>query len=223
MNDRFNRVLCRVGTPTWLPQDTVQIAASPSGLWVVRVVGPRIVLESFQGERRLDSRDVTDELVAAGATGGGTSLVLDALGSPGQVALGYGQHLLVRTQSAELMVSDLGARIIGLLPAPPRTPGWVVLLERGAVFVPAGETRFIARPLDDELEMPRGVFLGDERLVLIGGEKGVVARLEPGEATRMAWFSQPGGAGVSLTRAGHPREFAVFTASGAAQRWQLAP
>lgn len=220
-----NGPMCRVGTPAWLPEDAVQWAASPTALWLVRVVGSRVVLECFEEDRRLESRDVTDELVAAGATGGGTSLVLDAAGASGRVALGYGHHLLVRDAAGELSLKDMGARITGIVPALPRSPGWVVLLERGAAFVTvAPDGTILTTMIDENLKLPRGVFLGDGRLVLVGGEEGIVAKLEPpATARRFAHFPLVGGAGIALLATPHPREFATFTEKGAVQRWQITP
>jgi hypothetical protein len=212
---------CSVGTPAWLPDDTVQAASSRFALWAVRVVGERVVLAIFQNERLVHSFDTTDELVAAGATGGGTGLALDALGVPGQVALGYGQHLLVRQQTGEFRIDDLGARILGLLPAPAATPGWVVLLERGAVFVSPGKNQNIVHRIDDQLEVPRGVFLGNGRLVLIGGEAGFVVRLQPTGIVREAWFPFLGGAGIALTPTADAHEFAIFLENGEVNRWRL--
>lgn len=215
----FNDV-CAVGTPAWLPADTVQVAASRAAVWAVRVVGPRIVLENFHQGERVDSRDVTDELMAAGATGGGTALVLGVQDGFSRVVLGFGHHLLGYDSSGQVRVSDLGERIVGLVGAGGVAQGWVVLLERGAAFVSHDQT--VVERFDDSLEMPRGAVLGDGTAVLVGGEEGWVLRLEPKGATRLAHFQLPGGAGIGLLATPQPREFATVSEQGVVQGWKIA-
>lgn len=215
--DAFRTLPCVIGTPAWLPEDTVQVAVSRFGVWAVRVVGARIVLANFNVGQLVDSRDVTEELQHAGATGGGTSLALAALHQG--VALGYGQHLLGYGLETQVKVVDLGARVIGIVPIHGAVNGWVALLERGAAFV----SRDLATvsQFDDSLELPQAAYLGGETLVLIGGEEGIVAQVEPTTVRRVAHFTLKDGAGIGLTPAMDSRQFAVFTADGSVRRWKF--
>ena len=217
--DAFKWRNSQVGTPAWLPEDTVCVASSGSGIWAVRVVGERVVLASFALGEFVYSRDVTDELREAGATGHGTTVSLDAQGSPGRVALGYGRHLLVMDGQKTIRLSELGGRVLALLASPPANPGWVALLDQGAVFI-AADT-LATTILDEQMAMPKGAFLGEGSLVLVAGEEGRVFRVEPGAAFPVAWFPFERGEWLALVSAAHPREFATCSAVGTWQRWQL--
>jgi tetratricopeptide (TPR) repeat protein len=218
-SDFFKDGLCRVGTPSWLPEDAVRIAASRAAFWVVRLVAGRVVLASYAEGGLVYSRDVTDELMAAGASGEGGALAIEANGGDGRLALGYGRHLLVLDGGRKIEVRDLGAGVLGLLAAPPGRPGWIALLERGAVFVCA-HTLEISE-VDGQMVAPRGVFLGDGHLVLLSEREGRVIAVTDEVLAATAWFPFDGGDVFALLASAHPREFTVFTAQGVGQRWQL--
>jgi tetratricopeptide (TPR) repeat protein len=218
--DAFKWRNSQVGTPAWLPEDTVCVAAAGQTLWVVRVVSERVVLASYASGEFVYSRDVTDDLKEAGATGHGTTLSLDAMGSEGKVALGYGRHLLVMDGQRAIRMCELGGRVLALLGSPlPLSPGWVALLDRGAVFV-AADTLEITT-LDEQMEMPKGVFLGEGHLVLVAGAEGRVFHPQLGSIFPVASFPFPAGDWLALVPAAHPREFATCTAQGTWQRWQV--
>lgn len=217
--DAFSWRSCAVGTPDWWPSDTVQVASSRFTLWIVRIISSRVVLASYQNGSLIYTRDVTDELVAAGATGAGTTLSLDAQGGMGRVALGYSQHLLILENQRELSVRDLGSRVLGLLPAPATTPGWIALLDRGAVFAP-GQSNTVVE-LDDSMEAPRGAFLKNGSLVLASGNEARILKLGTPKPTPLGRFALPGGPGIALAATNKPEEFATFQANGVVQKWTL--
>lgn len=217
--DAFSWRNCAVGTPPWWPMDTVQVASSRFTLWIVRIVSSRVVLASYQNGNLIYTRDVTDELVAAGATGAGTTLSLDAQGAMGRVALGYGQHLLILENQRELSIRNLGSRVLGLLPAPATTPGWVALLDRGAVFAPANTNTVVE--LDDGMEAPCGTLLKNGTLVLASGEEARIFNLGTPKATSLGRCVLKGGPGIALAPTNKPNEFAAFHANGVVQKWTL--
>jgi tetratricopeptide (TPR) repeat protein len=211
---------CFVGTPAWLPTDAVAVSASRFGVWIVRVVGERVVLAHFAQEKLVESRDVTDEIVAAGATVDAAQLVFDARGGAPAVALAFGRHLLVYGPTREVKVTDLGERIIGLVPLHGAVTGWLALLDQGVAFVSADcrvEHRF-----DDSLVQPRGAYIGDGLAVLVGGEKGLIVRMQSSGPVRLAHFDLTGGPGIAVLPGTNPREFAIFSDKGAVQRWKFA-
>lgn len=207
------------GTPSWLPEGSVQAHWSQSSFWVVRVVGQRIVLDCFHQKQLTGSRDVTEELIAAGATGGGTALRIDAGAGGGRVALGYGSHLLIMENAREVRVRDLGARVLDVVAAPATTPGWVVALERGVVFVAAEGDG--VRVLDPEIEMPRVAVLRLGEVVMAGAAGGLVYRLHADRVEAVGSFVLPGGGGFGITPTNDLNEFAVFGEKGVVQRWRL--
>lgn len=218
--DAFKWRNSQVGTPSWLPEDAVCVASAGSTLWVVRVVSERVVLASYTSGDFVYSRDVTDDLKEAGATGHGTTVSLDAMGCQEKVALGYGQHLLVMDGQRAIRMCELGGRVLALLASPlPLSPGWVALLDQGAVFV-AADTLAVTT-LDEQMSMPKGAFLGDGRLVLIAGEEGRVFQFGNGTIFPTAWFPFPSGERLALVTAAYPGEFASCNPEGVFQRWQV--
>lgn len=215
--------LSNAGTPAWFPPDAVQAASSRFTLWAVRLVAGRVVLDSYAQGTIAGTRDVTDELAAAGATADeGATLSLNAAGAYGKVALGYGRHLLTLENQRDVRVEDLGAGITGLLATPGHTPGWIVLLERGAVFFSSLASSAVLT-VDDTLDRPRGTFLGDGRLVLVSGTEGRILTLADGTvATTVARrFELPATDTVALLRKANPREFALITRAGGILTWQV--
>jgi tetratricopeptide (TPR) repeat protein len=217
----FNHIAASVGTPEWMPEDTVQITASKGAIWSARVVTSRLILTSFHAGKQVHSQDVTDQLVAAGASGGGNTLFLDGLGGQNCIAMGYGNCLLVMTSSRQIDVRKFDQQVTGVLPSHPSLPGWIVTLEKGAAFVSAWKLTVTA--LDDTMPSPRGAFLGDGRLVLIGAEEGKIFQRHDGKWLPTGWFSAPSEAAsaIALTGTDQAREFALFQPSGAIQRWSV--
>lgn len=216
--DLFGGTPCAVGTPVWLPQDALQAAGTRHTLWVVRAVDARVVLASYTHEQLAWSYDLTGELESAGAGGGGTTLTLEARGKTGVVALGYGQHLFT-IENEDVQAHDLGGWVTGILPAPDFADGWVALHGRGAAWVSWRERSVV--PLDDTMEFPMGVFLGDGRLVLIGG---TVARVWVPTTKGLAacgTFVPPADPIVAITRTDEQDEFALWYENGSAKRWRL--
>ncbi len=218
--DALGGITSEVGTPMYLPEDAVEVTSSRFTLWVARAVSDRVVLDAFENQALVSSTDVTDALTAAGATGGGTKLTLAAqIGST--VALGYGQHVLVKSQGTLRVSSTLGGRVLGLMAVqgPGLPAGWVALLERGAAFLSLdGNVHF---SIDDSLVTPRGCFLADGRLILVGPEEGLVIRLELQRAVRLAWFPFSGEPCIAISITNEPDTFAGFAESGVVRRWQI--
>ena len=215
----FENGVARVGSPSWWTEDIVAASLARSVLWALRVVQDRLVLASFASETLAHSRDITDELKAAGAEGGGGNLCLEAQGGDGLIALGLGRHLVVMDGDKPLVSYDLGERIRNIIPAPASRVGWSVLLERGAMFFDASSRQMTE--LDGQMEMPHGALLGDGRLVLIGRTEGRVVGFFREAVASVAWFEFKGENVFAVTCTKHPREFAIFDAQGQGQRWQL--
>ncbi|MFT3868781.1 MAG: hypothetical protein QM715_09895 [Nibricoccus sp.] len=219
--DVFNRSACKVGTPSWLPADTVRITEARGIFWIVRVVSNRVVLASYHSEKLVHSRDITDEIVAAAAEVESNQLYLESGGTPTRIVLAYGKSLLIMSDQAPLTVIKLEKRIIGVLPSPPSMAGWIVLLDRGVSFVSA-EAYSIAS-LDDTMPMPRGTYLQDGRLVVLSGGDGKVFQCHEGRMHEAGWFSLPSSNAVTIGLSGTniPHELAVFDSSGAITRWHI--
>ena len=210
----------RVGTPNYLPEDTVQVAVSRFTVWTVRVVGERIVLDAFEGGRSVWSHDVTDELVAANAIGGGTTLSIAAQTGVGAAAFAYGHSLFVQV-AGKRRVCDLGARIatVTAVQAPGMAQGWIVTFERGATFVRLDGSATL--PVDEQLLFPRVTVTGDHRIVLIGSEEGTVVRIAEGAVIRLAWFAFPEGPGRALMPTGVGDVVAILSEKGTLDRWRV--
>ncbi|MDR1010575.1 MAG: hypothetical protein LBM04_05535 [Opitutaceae bacterium] len=207
-------------TPFWLPDDAVQAAASRSTYWVVRIVGARVILASYHGGDLVYSRDVTGELMAAGAGGSGTSLALNVQGGAGLVALGFGKHVLVMENQRQIRVINMDERVIGLVAAPGSLGGWLVLLGRGAKYLPADLSTQFA--VDDSLEMPAAAFINDGMLVLANDTAGRLFRLSSDKAVEIGQFEFPRTQNiVAISATGRPDTFAIFKKEGVIWRWYL--
>jgi hypothetical protein len=219
-HDAFAQTSFEVGSPLWLPKDAIQASSHQLTLWVIRVVGPRVILGSYESGREVRSHDVTDVLTSAGASGKGTRLCLEASAVPGQIALAFGHHVLLLAEQGTVKVQDLGARVLELLPVRGRLTGWVALLERGAVLISPGLQKTTV--LDDSLEMPRGAFLSNERLLLVSQLEGKVLQMRPEQTQVASWFPFSGEQGFALTATNRPEEFAIFHPKGNVSLWRFA-
>ena len=210
----------QVGTPDYLPEETVQVAVSRFTVWSVRVVGDRIVLDAFENGRSVWSYDVTDELMTAKATGGGTTLSLAAQTGVGAAAFAYGQSLFVQV-AGRRRVCNLDARITAViaLQAPGMTQGWIVTFERGAAFVALDGMSTVT--IDDHLLFPRVTVTGDHRIVLVGSEEGLIARISGNAVVRLAWFAFSKGPGRALMPTDAGDVVAVLSEKGTIGRWRI--
>ncbi|MEJ1971138.1 MAG: hypothetical protein WDM96_01000 [Lacunisphaera sp.] len=214
--------MVRIGTPDWLPEDTAQVAITQDATWLVRVVQGRVVLASYEADQQVYSRDVTDHIVQAGAELGGNGAWLDARGSHGRVALGYGNCLIVLTDGNEIVAHKLPGRVTGLLTGEPALPGSLVLLDHGAVFVRAATGQVIT--LDDTMAEPQAARLGDGRVVLLGGGvQGKVFQVRAGDMVPVAWFDLPAAVGnfIGLGPGDAADRLAVCGPDGAISLWQV--
>lgn len=218
LSDVFSAVSMRVVTPPWWTEDVVQASPNGRGIWVLRGVQSRVVLASYVFDELAHSRDITDALAAVHVEAG-ARVSLQAAGGDGRIALGWGRHLLIFDGDREAEHHDLGGEIREILLASPSRPGWVVLLERGVVFVDARSGRVVE--IDGRMERPRGAWLGDGRLLLIGLGEGRLMDWREDALVSVGWFEFKGEDLLAVTCAGHPREFTTFDSKGAGQRWQL--
>jgi hypothetical protein len=230
----FNHVGSSVGTPEWLPNDTVQTTFSQGTLWAVRVVGSRVVLVSFNhAGSQIYSQDVTDVLIAAGSEGGGHALSLEAVGAPGYIALGYGNCILVTNGESQgndirdrkvgnIEIRKFDHRVINILPGHLSIPGWIAILERGAYFVSRAK-EIEAATLDDMIVSPLATYMGDGRLVLLGAQEGKIFQRHDGKWLPSCWFASPPEAAtaIALSATNQAHEFALFQPTGAIQRWSV--
>ncbi len=219
--EAFGNISCMVGTPEWLPEDTIQTSEAKGICWGVRVVGSRIVVASFQAGKQLYSRDVTEDLTSAGATGGGTALLIDATGARGRVALAYGDCLLVMNDGKPLQAIKHESRIVGLIPGDEVLPGWFVILERGTVFVDAHT--MTAATVEESLPAALSASLGDGRMILVAEGEGKVFQRYTGKWHHIGFFSLPKMANpiIGISPTDFPQEFAVIDEKGEVQRWKV--
>jgi tetratricopeptide (TPR) repeat protein len=218
-DDAFVDNGCRGGTPQWMPADTIQAAEVRGGYWAVRLANQRVVIASYMGDEQGFSRDVTEEF-AAGAEGGGPAAFLET-SAPGRVALAYGTGLLVLADQNPVKSLRLPSRITALLAGHPGRPGWIVVLEYGAVFVDAhtGETEV----LDESLMMPRAARLGSDVLVLVAANEGKIFRHHAARWRPDGWFPAPPAAQQCVAIAGchRPDTVALAGPNGTLELWQI--
>lgn len=221
-NNRFGMNASEAGTPSWLPDQVMALAATHDTVWVLRWENSRFVLASHRANGDLiQQADLTNEISGAlMATAKSVPPKMVVLAQ--QIIVAIGQHILIWRSDLPLAVVECESPITNLTASSPfARPFVLVECERSVelLWLEKHELSNVANDVQD----PKCALTSEGQVILIAGSEGRVYQPSKQAIRRASSFPWPQGLPVTLVSAGQPGYFATLASNGKVSIFNIAP
>ncbi len=221
LDDGPGGVVCRVGTPSWLPRERLPLAVGDESIWCGHVAAGSGVLACHDRRGRLlQTLDVTRDLLADAERTEATRLSLTCVGNTAAMALG--NRLILGLGTGGLRQFELPGQVVGLVPTlRHQRRGVVILMEHGASILWMGAPGLIE--LDRDLERPLAAFVPGGPLALVSGRSMHLVDVDNTGVSRVGRVTLDVGEPIGVTGTSEHGQLGILTADGRMVVYRTSP